>query len=124
MRRVPPQPLEVVHTSININDLNITFNQALSRDLPTCGHGLACLQARDELITHYVEMRRSGASRKTVTATPRQLESLIRLSEVRSQLSNSATMLFSEPDVHVHQPHHLGYLMHKDGPDNPLLTLW
>ncbi|KAL1518638.1 hypothetical protein AB1Y20_002926 [Prymnesium parvum] len=43
-------------------------------------------EARDELIAHYVEMRRSGASRKTVTATPRQLESLIRLSEAHARM--------------------------------------
>jgi DNA replication licensing factor MCM4 len=35
--------------------------------------------AGEELVQAYVEMRRSGASRKTISATPRQLESLIRL---------------------------------------------
>lgn len=36
-------------------------------------------EASDELAKAYVEMRRVGASRKTISATPRQLESLIRL---------------------------------------------
>ena len=43
----------------------------------------------NELINYYVEMRRIG-TKKTITATPRQLESLIRLSEAhaRMRLSN------------------------------------
>ena len=38
-------------------------------------------EAAEELVEGYVEMRRMGGSRKVITATPRQLESLIRLSE-------------------------------------------
>ena len=37
--------------------------------------------AERELIEGYLDMRRLGGSAKTITATPRQLESLIRLSE-------------------------------------------
>jgi DNA replication licensing factor MCM4 len=40
--------------------------------------------AERELIEGYLEMRRLGVSAKTITATPRQLESLVRLSEVHA----------------------------------------
>ena len=33
------------------------------------------------MVEQYVNMRRLGTSKKTITATPRQLESIIRLSE-------------------------------------------
>ncbi len=39
----------------------------------------------NELINHYLEMRESGG-KNTISATPRQLESLIRLSEARARL--------------------------------------
>ena len=42
--------------------------------------------AAELLINGYVDMRRMGGSRKVVTATPRQLESLIRLSEALARL--------------------------------------
>jgi DNA replication licensing factor MCM4 len=47
-------------------------------------------EAAHELVEGYVEMRRMGGSRKVITATPRQLESLIRLSEslARMRLSD------------------------------------
>ena len=38
-------------------------------------------EASDELVAQYVDMRKLGNDRRTITATPRQLESLIRLSE-------------------------------------------
>jgi DNA replication licensing factor MCM4 len=48
-------------------------------------------EAAEELVEGYVEMRRMGGSRKVITATPRQLESLIRLSEslARMRLSEA-----------------------------------
>ena len=42
--------------------------------------------AERELIEGYLEMRRLGGSAKTITATPRQLESLIRLSEALARM--------------------------------------
>ena len=39
----------------------------------------------DELINHYLKMRENGG-KNTISATPRQLESLIRLSEARARL--------------------------------------
>ena len=39
-----------------------------------------------ELIEGYLEMRRLGGNAKTITATPRQLESLIRLSEALARM--------------------------------------
>jgi len=46
-----------------------------------------------ELIQGYLEMRKLGGNTKTITATPRQLESLIRISEglARSRLSPKVT---------------------------------
>ena len=48
-------------------------------------------EAEEELVSAYVEMRQQGLNRKVVTATPRQLEALIRLSEAlaRMRLSNT-----------------------------------
>ena len=47
-------------------------------------------EAAEMLVEGYVDMRRLGVGRKTITATPRQLESLIRLSEslARMRLSH------------------------------------
>jgi hypothetical protein len=42
--------------------------------------------AERELIEGYLEMRRMGGNAKTITATPRQLESLIRLSEALARM--------------------------------------
>ena len=42
--------------------------------------------AERELIEGYLEMRRLGGNAKTITATPRQLESLIRLSEALARM--------------------------------------
>jgi DNA replication licensing factor MCM4 len=55
-------------------------------------------KARDIMIQKYLEMRRMGSSRNTITASPRQLESLIRLSEAlaKMRLSN----IVEEYDVH------------------------
>ena len=39
-----------------------------------------------EIIKGYLEMRNLGSSRKVVTATPRQIESIIRLSEARAKM--------------------------------------
>ena len=49
------------------------------------------------MVKAYTEMRRKGNSKKIITATPRQLESMIRLSEAfaKMRLSNEV----SEEDV-------------------------
>lgn len=44
------------------------------------------------LVESYIKMRSQGASRKTVSATPRQLESIIRLSEARAKLRFSQSV--------------------------------
>ncbi|PSC67965.1 DNA replication licensing factor MCM4 [Micractinium conductrix] len=51
-------------------------------------------EAANELSRQYVEMRSMGMSRKIVSATPRQLESLIRLSEAlaRMRLCNTVSV--------------------------------
>ena len=43
-------------------------------------------EAGRDLVTGYVEMRKLGSGKKTITATPRQLESLIRISEAHARI--------------------------------------
>jgi DNA replication licensing factor MCM4 len=43
-------------------------------------------EAGTALIEAYVDMRKAGATKKVVSATPRQLESLIRLSEAHARM--------------------------------------
>jgi DNA replication licensing factor MCM4 len=45
-----------------------------------------------ELVEAYVAMRRLGGNKKTITATPRQLESLVRLSEALARMRLSETV--------------------------------
>jgi DNA replication licensing factor MCM4 len=54
-------------------------------------------EAAEKLVDGYVEMRslgraKGGAGRKVITATPRQLESLIRLSEALARMRHSQTV--------------------------------
>ena len=45
-----------------------------------------------EMIKHYIDMRSIGNGKNTISATPRQLESIIRLAEARARLRFSATV--------------------------------
>jgi DNA replication licensing factor MCM4 len=57
------------------------------------------LPARELLVQYYLEMRGLGnRGTKTITATPRQLESLIRLSEALAKMRLSSVV--TEADVH------------------------
>ena len=49
-------------------------------------HPKLCEEAGQALIQAYVDMRKVGSSRGAVTAYPRQLESLIRLSESHARM--------------------------------------
>lgn len=40
----------------------------------------------DKLVNGYLDMRKLGATRKTITSTPRQLESMIRLAEALAKM--------------------------------------
>jgi len=53
--------------------------------------------ASRELVKEYVEMRKAGNQKGTITATPRQLESLIRLSEAHARVRLSEKV--EEQDV-------------------------
>mmetsp|Transcript_7204 Transcript_7204/g.13466 ORF Transcript_7204/g.13466 Transcript_7204/m.13466 type:complete len:919 (-) Transcript_7204:135-2891(-) len=57
-----------------------------------CVSPLLTDEAADELVEGYVEMRRLGGHKKVITATPRQLESLIRLSESLARMRLSKTV--------------------------------
>ena len=48
--------------------------------------------AAEDLVAGYLQMRRNGVSRKTITATPRQLESLVRLSEALARMRLSPSV--------------------------------
>ncbi|CAG9334845.1 unnamed protein product [Blepharisma stoltei] len=48
------------------------------------------------LVNSYIEMRRVGNSNKTITATPRQLESIIRISEALAKMRLSPAVLKSD----------------------------
>ena len=48
--------------------------------------------AENSMIAKYIEMRKLGSSRNTITASPRQLESLIRLSEALAKMRLSDTV--------------------------------
>jgi len=52
--------------------------------------------AANTLIKKYTQMRRVGASQRTISATPRQLESLIRLSEALARMRLSPKVLQSD----------------------------
>jgi len=52
----------------------------------TC-HPVLTAAAEERLIEFYTSMRSVGANQKTITATPRQLEALIRLSEALAKMS-------------------------------------
>ena len=53
-------------------------------------------EASERLTQAYVEMRRVGNSRKTITATPRQLESIIRLAEANAKMRLSEEVTFAD----------------------------
>lgn len=58
-------------------------------------------EARDALITAYLDLRRMGgahASKKNITATPRQLESLIRIAEALAKMKLSEIIYKSDVD--------------------------
>jgi DNA replicative helicase MCM subunit Mcm2 (Cdc46/Mcm family) len=48
--------------------------------------------AETEMISKYIEMRKMGMSKNTITASPRQLESMIRLSEALAKMRFSDTV--------------------------------
>ena len=54
-----------------------------------------------ELITQYVAMRNMGNSKKTITATPRQLESMIRIAESVAKMRLSDTVEKKDVDEAV-----------------------
>ncbi|CAL5219531.1 g1382 [Coccomyxa viridis] len=55
-------------------------------------HPELCAEAATDIVDGYMHMRRMGSSRKTITATPRQLESLIRISESLARMRLSRTV--------------------------------
>ena len=62
-------------------------------------HPVISDEAKEILVDGYVKMRRMGGNKKTITATPRQLESLIRISEALARMCLQEVVT---PD-HVHE---------------------
>ena len=48
--------------------------------------------AAQDLVASYLDMRQQGISRSTISATPRQLESMVRLSEALARMRLSPTV--------------------------------
>ena len=49
-------------------------------------------EAGQDLVNSYLDMRQQGISRSTISATPRQLESMVRLSEALARMRLSPTV--------------------------------
>ena len=76
-------------------------DQKFLRDYILYARNNICPEISDEaeelLVNNYVEMRQLGSrSLKTITATPRQLESLIRLSQALAKMRLSEIVLASD----------------------------
>lgn len=59
-------------------------------------HPIISEEAVKDLIEGYCEMRKIGSNRNIITATPRQLESLIRLSEAHAKMRYSSSVESSD----------------------------
>lgn len=75
----------------SVAELSAYLDYARSRVHPVIGE-----EAGEELVASYVELRNMGddprASEKRITATTRQLESMIRLSEAHARMRFSSTV--------------------------------
>lgn len=58
-------------------------------------------EAEKRLIAAYLDMRRMGSSSKVITATPRQLESLIRLSESIAKMRLSPKVVLNDVEMAI-----------------------
>lgn len=61
-------------------------------------HPLLSEEAQQKLVQAYVDMRRVGSGRGQISAYPRQLESLIRLSEAHAKVRFSQTVEAKDVD--------------------------
>merc|ERR1719201_1786565 len=57
--------------------------------------------AADSLMKHYVDLRNQGSSRNVITATPRVLESLIRISEALAKMELREEVVVADVDEAV-----------------------
>jgi DNA replication licensing factor MCM4 len=74
--------MDIVKTDLMSKDMMTLYvNYARKMSAPKLNDAAA-----QALIQGYLDMRRLGSNRKTITATPRQLESLIRLSEALAKM--------------------------------------
>jgi hypothetical protein len=85
-----PHPSPQIHNSVDILDtatLTSYITYARQHVHPVLGD-----DAAEDLIEAYLDLRRLGGNKKVITATPRQLESLIRLSESLAKMRYSETV--------------------------------
>lgn len=88
-----PHPSLQIHNSVDILDtatLTSYITYARQHVHPVLGD-----DAAEDLIEAYLDLRRLGGNKKVITATPRQLESLIRLSESLARMRYSETVRLS-----------------------------
>lgn len=84
--------------SFNTRTIHTSFlTKYISYAKSTC-NPILCDEAATALVEGYVDMRKGGEFKKTITATTRQLESLIRLSEALAKMRLSEFVLAT--DVH------------------------
>lgn len=58
-------------------------------------------EAGDRLIKAYTEMRRKGNNKNVISATPRQLESMIRISESFAKMRLSNVVSIDDVDMAI-----------------------
>lgn len=63
-----------------------TSSRSFQKKLPVSLQLGLCCKKMGSNSSRYVKLRKQGTQNKTITATPRQLESLIRLSEARAKM--------------------------------------
>jgi DNA replication licensing factor MCM4 len=81
---------ETSHKAKGVYDVS-TLTRYISYARKNC-HPRLTAEASTVLVKQYVDMRQQGVRNKTVTSTPRQLESLIRLSEAHARMRLSQTV--------------------------------
>jgi DNA replication licensing factor MCM4 len=69
------------HATISMDLLTAYISYARRHIRP-----VLCVAAEERLIEHYTNLRQQGVNQKTITATPRQLEALIRLAEALAKM--------------------------------------
>lgn len=87
------QPLEFMRPAAKFDEKFLRKYILYAR---TCCNPRMSEEAGQEAVRGYLEMRRLGSSRNTITATPRQLESVLRISESLARMRLSPLVELSD----------------------------